>query len=104
MLKRSLHILISLVLVLTTTNTLWSHLLDGIDDAVEISSETEKESEKDEKEKELDEWDDDKLSENSHLQTSRVEDVLNNTHISDCAFGGTTSKLYILLHRLKIDC
>ena len=92
--------------MLTTTASLWSQLISDNEDAIEITSESEKDGEKNEKEKEkeLDEWDDDFLSENAS-SGSGVNCGLQKVGSSSYAPANEpTKKLYLLFHHLKLDC
>ena len=106
MLKRRLHIILALLLVFTTTGTIWGQLLADTEDPIEISTEKEIDGEKSEKEaeKELDGWDDDVVSEGFDLVLEVYCGIQKVGSSSYAVITKDTQKLYILLRRLKLDC
>lgn len=106
MLKRKLHIILAILLVFTTTGSIWGQLLADKDDPIEISTEKETDGEKSEKEteKELDEWDDDLVSEVIDFVPDIYCGFQKVGSSSYAVISKDSQKLYILLQRLKLDC
>jgi len=104
--KKHLHIFFSLLLVLTTTTSIWSHLLAHEDDPIEVQTEKETDSEEKEKEKEkeLDDLEDDLIHSSSGISHSiRSSDGFLTSRSTDADLK-SERKLYLLYHHLKIDC
>lgn len=103
--KRTLHLFLVVVLVFTTTGSIWQHLLDQVDDPIELSSEQETDQEKSEKENKTESGGDDHLTSEGYTfapevaleQQNKISSYL--TPVSK-----DSDRLYILLHRLKVDC
>ncbi|WP_370089385.1 hypothetical protein [Ekhidna sp.] len=105
MLKRSLHIIIALLLVFTTTASIWEQLIAD-QDSVEISFEYETDAEKGEKEskKEVDSWDDDLTTEAANIHPELYSGFQKVGSSTFAPIGGADKKLYLLFQRLKLDC
>lgn len=106
MLKRSLHIIFAVLLVFTTTASIWEHLISNTDDPIEISFEYETDAEKSEKEskKELNDWNDDLVAELESINAKVFSGLQKVGSSSFAPLDEAPKKLYILLHRLKLDC
>jgi len=104
MFKGTFHILISMLLVLTTTASIWDHLIADVEDPIEISKEADGEKGEKESEKELDDWDDDLSHEASHKVTTLYSGLQKTGSSSFTPVGEVTTRLYIQYHRLKVDC
>ena len=106
MLKRKLHIILAILLVFTTTGSIWSQILTDKDDPIEISIEKEADGEKSEKEteKELDEWDDDLVSQAYNIVPELYCGFQKVGSSSYAVISKNSQKLYILFHKLKLDC
>ena len=105
MLKRSLHIIIALLLVFTTTASIWEQLLAD-QDSIEISFEYETDAEKGEKEskKEVDSWDDDLTTEAGNIHPELYSGFQKIGSSTFAPISGADKKLYLLFQRLKLDC
>ncbi len=108
MIKKNLYIVVSMLLVFTTTTSIWSHFLADDGDAIEVSSETE--SEKGEKElketeKELDRLDKDSLGSSPFEIVLELIYGLQKVGSSTFAqFDENHLGFYILYSSLKIAC
>lgn len=106
MLKRFFHILIAVSLVFTTTASIWQHLLDHVDDPIELATENETDSEKNEKENKTEtEGGDDHLNSELFDLTPQIlqEQKFTTTYYLEPETKDA-DRLYILFQRLKVDC
>ncbi|WP_462251864.1 hypothetical protein [Ekhidna sp.] len=104
MLKKNLHILIALLLIATTSSSVWGQYVVE-KEGIEISEQFEKDAEKGEKELEdkFDGWD----SENANTASITLDLFSGFIKSSSSTFIPTSlqpKKLFIEYHRLKIHC
>ena len=104
MLGRLLHIAFAFTLIVTTTNSIWSHLIEDDYDPIEIPAESDAEKGEKEGKKEIEEWDDDFVHETGDI-TPTIYFGLQKIGTNSFAPSAESShKLYILYNRLKLDC
>lgn len=106
MLKRFLFGFITILLVFTTTGSIWSHILHDEDDAIELNAEKEVDGEKGEKEaeKELDSWDDHFASNDAYTIPELYCGFQKVGSSTFAPVTETNNKLYLLYHSFKVDC
>ncbi|MEP0984388.1 hypothetical protein [Ekhidna sp.] len=104
MLKRILHIAFAFILIVTTTNSIWSHLIEDDNNPIELRAESDAEKGEKEGKKEIEEWDDDFAHETGDITPTLYCGL---QKVGSNSFAHSTEhshKLYILYSRLKLDC
>lgn len=106
LIRKLANILFSLLLVFTTTNSVWSQFIDNEDDPIEVQAEEENNSEKREKEKD-NKFDDpvDGFANGNGERTPLINGRSNKTNsTSFVQFNLKPNRLYIEFQHLKLDC
>lgn len=106
MLKRGFHIIFALLLVFTTTTSIWGNLIADEDDPIEVKTEKESDTEESEKKKEKEQEDnDDDLFHTHFFESSSQRSYSGLILLRESEFPGQADKkLYILYQHLKLDC